>query len=704
MTFQQLINWTVLPAGLSDDGTQARVSVFVAPRLQPDGERATLDAFGDFLTWPDVVNASTTTFEFATDDGDPQQLTAFSGALTPQGPAPDPHLWTGIFHGSTPVKPYDPSPPTSSPHAGLRTFSVARTGGLTRSIYARTARTWPEEVPGTLHALGVSPPPSQIPGNAVLGSVPPPSGRSQRDALAALDDLATFHSIPMSGAPAGQVVETVAASPGADAKPNAAPDTNAAQPEAASTPVAPDISDFHSVLSWLGDHPALLRRLGLVLDFLLPADRLPASSGDRLLRVVPHWTSKLTAASTDVPCRTRYVFRADQHIFVPAMADAGTLAEALAPPSRGLVAVGTAPVNTPAPEEPAASTDAGTPTGAAPPTDAPASTAPYYFLEQTDIDAAAMAMLKATDTSTGLSSVRSHGITLVLSGRSDVLSGEFDRATDLDRDFGQGARQNSPVGPVLGAEDVVRGHRMDIWDESRKQWFSLHERDVQYRLPNNGPLLLTASDEGFFQAHLASPAADDSVYQVPEHLATWEDWSLSAPRPGLVLDTEPAEPGQPPKPPVDQTSDAVQGAPLEITVTARPGSLPRLRFGAKYRVRLRTVDLAGNGLDLTAATGLTDPKPAAPTDPNSPAPTDPNSPAPTDPKPAAPTDPDSAVPMDPQDLTLPRGDLLTFHRFEAVPAPAVVPRLPFGEGASAYRMVIRSSPGTSPPPAVAPGT
>ncbi|WP_345523232.1 hypothetical protein [Streptomyces echinatus] len=59
--------------------------------------------------------------------------------------------------------------------------------------------------------------------------------------------------------------------------------------------------------------------------------------------------------------------------------------------------------------------------------------------------------------------------------------------------------------PELFAENLVRGHRLDIWGQDPGQWFSLHEREVEYRKPRGGPLLLTASDEGFFQAHLLRP-------------------------------------------------------------------------------------------------------------------------------------------------------------------------------------------------------
>ncbi|WP_454320763.1 peptidoglycan-binding domain-containing protein [Streptomyces phaeoluteigriseus] len=277
--------------------------------------------------------------------------------------------------------------------------------------------------------------------------------------------------------------------------------------------------------------------------------------------------------------------------------------------------------------------------------------------------------------------MRTHGISLVRDRRREKLKEELDRAVDHDQAFTQvltsttaaardpqtpGTAPPPPPAPKLVAEDLVRGHRMDIWDEEHQRWFSLHERDVEYRQPSGGPPLLTASDEGFFQANLISlpPGMGDDKPYVPEQLVTWDGWSLSAPRPGLVLDIDEGsvEAHRPPNQPVEVSNKAMTALPLEITSKVRPGSLPRLRFGHQYRVRLRTVDLAGNGPTLAEADAL----------------------------------------MEQKDLALPGDGLLVFQRYEAVPAPAVAPRLPLAEGASAFRMVIRSSPGSGPPPAAPP--
>lgn len=623
MPFEQHINWTVLPAGLSENETQVRVSVFIAPRLtttdQPQEEQppdqpvlSTLEHFPDFITWPERVKGAT--FEFATGEDASALSTSFTDRLDPQGPPPDGNLWKKLFNKDTPLELFVFK---STNMEDCHTYSAKEVGELTRQTYAEAAKMSPERPPAT--------------GDAMRSLKAFASQESMPDALAALND---FHTLTRPRTIAGE-------------KTSQLPPTKLSHP------------DFHQMLTSLGDHPGLLRRLGLVLDFLLPADRLPVSSGERFLTVTPHWTEP-HANSHDVSPHTFYVFLPDRHVFVPG-AKSRTAADPLASPSRGLWAL---------------------PEG-------------DFSLEQADIDGAALkiaAIMSASGSSDasdasgssdakGLSPVRTHGISLVRDKRTEILKEEFDRAVDHDNAFTQvvagakvaalnpqppGAAPPPPPAPKLVAEDLVRGHRMDVWDEERQRWFSLHEREVEYRQPNGGSLLLTASDEGFFQAGLISPPremGDDKPY-VPEQLVTWDGWSLSAPRPGLVLDIDEGstDANRPPNQPVEVKNKAMTALPLEITSKVRPGSLPRLRFGHQYRVRLRTVDLAGNGPTLAEADAL----------------------------------------MDQKDVALPGDGLLVFQRYEAVPAPAVAPRLPLGEGASAFRMVIRSSPGSGPPTAAPP--
>src|ERR1035438_7483899 len=86
---------------------------------------------------------------------------------------------------------------------------------------------------------------------------------------------------------------------------------------------------------------------------------------------------------------------------------------------------------------------------------------------------------------------------------------------------------------------------------------------------------------------------------------------------------------------------------MTTSFSAMPGSLPELRFGTQYRVRARTVDLAGNSVALKS----------------------------------------SAAP----ELVLPAsGAQLPYLRFEPVPHPIVVLLAPPQPGGSLEQMAIRS--------------
>ncbi|MBJ6637668.1 hypothetical protein H4K36_06525 [Streptomyces sp. DHE7-1] len=99
-------------------------------------------------------------------------------------------------------------------------------------------------------------------------------------------------------------METAAA-----AEPPAGETRAADQEEQHPPPSPPPPPDFHTVLGSLGDHPVLLRHLGLVLTFEVSG--LPESHGERFLTVVPAWVSALAPHSHDVACLTRYYFGTD---------------------------------------------------------------------------------------------------------------------------------------------------------------------------------------------------------------------------------------------------------------------------------------------------------------------------------------------------------------------------------------------------------
>ncbi len=158
---------------------------------------------------------------------------------------------------------------------------------------------------------------------------------------------------------------------------------------------------------------------------------------------------------------------------------------------------------------------------------------------------------------------------------------------------------------VLYADDLVRGYRIDIgYDTAPGVWYSLHQRINQYAYAplhgNAQAVLLPTSpfiDEACIQLSLTQDSNDSSGAQkLNEVIARWEGWSLAVPRPGKSLNNTGA--------PVSSDTDEQKKYQLDDSVSFRlqvnsmpaPKTLPKLRFGLSYSVKIRTVDLCGNSL------------------------------------------------------------------------------------------------------------
>jgi hypothetical protein len=151
--------------------------------------------------------------------------------------------------------------------------------------------------------------------------------------------------------------------------------------------------------------------------------------------------------------------------------------------------------------------------------------------------------------------------------------------------------------PELWAEDVVRGYRIDIWDRKTGVWRSLCEREATYDL-NDGAVIITPSEEGTVRLGATKspdPASNPNLVYLHEALVSWTGWSLAAAPPGRAILPDDS---------VNKTSATTEaevppGLKLKSQFKAKPGSLPRLRYGRQYWIRARVVDLAGNSLAPT---------------------------------------------------------------------------------------------------------
>ena len=85
----------------------------------------------------------------------------------------------------------------------------------------------------------------------------------------------------------------------------------------------------------------------------------------------------------------------------------------------------------------------------------------------------------------------------------------------------------------FGYEELLRGTRVEVWDDATRMWHNLHERRVRASFDAK-PILDGARDTGYLQNPPLSrtPGNNAHPYYVHEVLAGWDGWSLSAPRPG----------------------------------------------------------------------------------------------------------------------------------------------------------------------------
>ena len=660
MTTQEIL-WTVLPNGLDDEGW-CRVSVMVSPRLTTDTDPPELAEF-DFADWPSLVND--TGFSVVIESNGVESVFEASR----EGALADSKLWSELFPTSTLVRAFQ-----FRDYSGrkIRSFPVRSVLQYLNELYGSVAQSWGANLPplppaagpygGLLAELGVSVGHLRLPhghkaregleeaARSLLrsrlgprGAAGWPAWRSEHPELPTADALAAYgrHRRFDAAEPAfgnGAVIDPAATFDGdLGFESQAAMDYYLAhrfydRPEMITgdapppPPAVPEL-DFHQVVGALGDYPVLLRRLGLVVDLTFKVD--PPLNGR--LRIVP---SGVFSSSTQHRSPWTNFWREQNRFVAAAGPEASHLGDWM------LRLSGVADVFDANPR--------------------------LFDLVQVDVDGAALKLVNmasqmqslavdvvedraAFDTpeQTGLPSLRSAGIALV----------RPDRATSLATKLGEEKFRNATddLGEVVhSAEHLLRGYRVDVHDIDSDTWYSLCRRKGIYRIvPETGPPVDLSPDgapivdEGYVKATSTTSGggADDDLY-LHETLFRWDGWSLVAPRPGRTIvavagvdgEGNPQLTEEPQKP----ASELATKFKLDVAFEPADGSLPRLRFGRSYALRVRTVDLAGNSIDFDQA-----------------------------------GDTFSSMP-------------LLYSRFEPISPPAVVPRRPFREGEAAERMVIRS--------------
>lgn len=634
----QRIIWTALPNGLA--GSRLKLSVFVSPRLYIDSNGALSD-FPDFANWPDRVNAVKFSVEFQ--NGPRLPATVSSNKA-------DRDLWKTVFPANTFVRLY--KFPDHSQRT-IRSYPVSPVMTFLKGLYTNAGEKSPTHLPrlqtgrgeeryfglnqlvdklGTLRQLRIRP---SVKERAIRfhHATEALSLEERLDSLLRDREVKAFapHEVP-----AGMTAEQFAFVQldffyDRTRNKNLAEEQSSQKPTPRRLPRFDSVSDklnpqldFHQMLASVGDYPELERRLGLVIDLEVPvpANTSPASllrSDSNQIRLRPEWTSSPSAFNNDFAPWTALLvgkFRARPNtssdlsngMLKLANVNASFLAESAAEFDLLQVDVDGAsqkaldlahntarllnlsPVfNVPSGGEPRSPSLAARPT--------PELGANAAGGSPANVDG-------------GLPAFRTSGLALVKRARAFNLANFVLPLMAANNRAAENSLptvdQNLPV--LLFADDLVRGYRVDIWDKNAGTpvWRSLCKRIGRYSFPNPSQPPLTISDEGYVKGPSATSTVDgdndDDLY-LHETMFQWDGWSLSAPRPGKTLvphtydSNGVARPTQEEKVEhVSNTASGIPGVNLETSFSAQPGTLPRLRFGHSYRMRVRAADLAGNSL------------------------------------------------------------------------------------------------------------
>jgi len=600
-TPQQNIVITVVPAGAAGTPpTKRRFSLHIAPRLTGAD---TLASFPDFINWAAIARKTAATVSLRRLGLGPSYALLGNVDAYRISVDPDPSLWERIFSrpDEVAVEPFSTtafgarfkkSTFHSYPTMAMHDFHAKFLTEL--SIFNETAAPTPA-------ALGTS-----------LGSL---------TRINVADDAKRVNGQIAAAFNKGDNADWSRVLPAGSARPRAGtPDEVLAdhlqlvrflQPRTDAEFIknnrneAPKL-DFHRVISMLADHPWLQRFLGLVMDYEIEAVAVAEAgsfSNTSFLQCEPAVWEKVEG--TKAYPRTRLetkTFRAK------------------AKGNSVVTSTGVAPLST-----------AYTKT-----------TGVGWAVTSLDVEGTASKAIGLSDTvqrnltdpslpgnkptTIDVPAPRSGGLSLVRAGRAVDVVAAFKRSAELLDGTAPGASVPTPASAVapmapappsgdgveLFAEDLIRGWRVDVFDTKTASWRSLTKRDVNYRFSAQRGLSLDLEvedskvmgsaageprlflNEGVISLGVtasADPTKTAADTFVQESVLEWTGWSLVAPRPGRTLSADKNEP-------TSQATPYNELLDLEISTKPTPKSLPRLRYGRRYRFRLRSSNLAGNGPSL----------------------------------------------------------------------------------------------------------
>jgi hypothetical protein len=671
----QVVSWTAIPNGiaLGDGGNRSlKLSVFVSPRLQivsPELQiKGTLSSsieIKDWLDWPSKIRSMAFDVVFNKPGNQVSIIKAELDSARRESP-PDSTLWTRLFKPDTIVKSYQYKDQDfgNKTKFVIRSFSLAKNHEFLKNTYTSIATDSPVKFPhiryiSSLNSFG------QVASVGRLANQNEPSGIETEDKILSVikeetktNGLLHPRNIEAKYGFKGHFVQLKHFH-----YQNKSSRIPIEKPARIENPVERDKAqkdleeklDFHQIISSLSQYPELMRRLGLIIDLIIPGNDVPASNWQSPLSLTI--SSSQFRKIIDQPLRTFYIYDGSSFITPPSKD-----LESEPKISNGMLRLNeenqyqvvqididggsmkankfiNRVINTAAQkvfkrqkielrnkllqqrvklrsDGPALQRFKLKP-------DNPelltlknrlklnrASILPKEISEYINSEVDDNNDENTSDKQACVPPLRSESISVIKNDRahdycrrfvrSQKINNDLDKKINNDLDNRDNFQTSQDI--VFDAQDLTRGYRIDIRDNVSKKWRSLCKRRGTYQIygPENTPpetYLNDFTDEGWVQTGITQIKSDDEPdmkdLRVHESLFKWQGWSLCAPRPGKPID------------PYD-TIEKIDNKPitqlkLRTSFTAEPGSLPRLRFGREYEIRARVVDLCGNSVKLEQA-------------------------------------------------------------------------------------------------------
>lgn len=541
-----------LPHSVAGDA-DFHVSLFVSPRLTPDGDEGELQEFKHFLHWATVLADGDAGIELFDQSG--------TIAVTPILGLIEAETWDAVFPLDTPVR-GPTAPDYRSRH--WRTFRAGELHDTAKLLHVAAMFSDPTSPPApSVHPLGRlmdqlgvgSTKRREYDESEITRVLDAAIGETGHPAEVSMSLEQIEAAVEQAETPLTRLAMQLHRARRFYERPEAELEYRERPLDGATAaPVPRPEPDFHERCSLAGDHPELQRRLGLVID-------LVADDPDRLRE--SRWLSaRIDPQGDDAACQlTRTLCRVvgDGLVTVTRTEDW----------SDERLRVGDT--------ERFALLDMD-PDGTALKLDRYLWTIPRLLAIEENGDP-----IHAAPTA-----LRSIGFTVVRHRKALGTQEQLDRQHD---------HLNTAAGgdpPVLFTEDVTQGMRVEVWDDTIRAWFTLHARRIDAEALGHGTIVTDQPEEGFLQGTTATetPEVDNSPVHIHESVFGWEGWSLSATRPGKRVRHEAGE-----EIVEDQDADPDPVTPLIVTAEVEPGSLPRLRYGRSYAFRAWAANLAGNSPD-----------------------------------------------------------------------------------------------------------